>query len=425
LFDALLVGRPRLIAILAATMLSAAAGVAACGVGADGADAGRGGAAGGSGRPLTIGISLSRTGAFSDPGKAAQRGYEVWAAVVNRRGGILGRKVRLKIVDDASQPNQVTTNYQNLITRDHVDLVFGPFSSMLTIPASRVAARYRYAFLEPAGGGPKVFEQHLDNLFFVQPAPGVKQGEVFAKYILSLPPDRRPKTAAYPSLDDPFAAPVTDLVRRQFERAGIKTVYRQTYPAQPTDLTPVASAVAQAHPDVVVAGTQPEDGYEITKAMIQLRYAPKWLFLSNGANSPADYPQRVGARHVNGIFSAGDWFADSSVPGSAEFVRAYLARYGGTRHDIDMTSAEAYSCGQLIQQVAERTGKVDNATVIRALRAGSWPTLVGDLSWDEDGAPRGSFQLAQWIGGRLTPVYPAAKALRPPVEPKLAWGRGG
>jgi branched-chain amino acid transport system substrate-binding protein len=113
------------------------------------------------------------------------------------------------------------------------------------------------------------------------------------------------------------------------------------------------------------------------------------------------------------------------VPGSAEFVREYVARYGGTRHDIDMTSAEAYSCGQLIQQVAERTHKMDNATIIKALRAGSWPTLVGDLSWNEDGAPQGSFQLAQWIDGRLTPVYPAAKALQAPVEPKLAWGRGG
>jgi branched-chain amino acid transport system substrate-binding protein len=349
----------------------------------------------------------------------------LWAAVVNRHGGLLGHKVRLKIVDDASQPNQVTTNYQNLITRDHVDLVFGPFSSMLTIPASRVAARYGYAFVESAGGGPKVFEQHLKNLFFVQPAPGVKQGEIFAKYILSLPPERRPKTAAYPALDDPFAAPVTDLVRRRFERAGIKTVYRQTYPAQLTDLTPVASAVAQAHPDVVVAGTQPEDGYAITNAMIQLRYAPKWLFLSNGANSPADYPQRVGRGHVNGIFSAGDWFADSAARGSAEFVRAYTARYGGGRDDIDMTSAEAYSCGQLIQQVAERTGKVDNATIIRALRGGTWPTLVGDLSWDGDGAPQGSFLLAQWIDGRLTPVYPPGKALRAPVDPRLGWGRGG
>ncbi|HEU5158720.1 MAG TPA: amino acid ABC transporter substrate-binding protein [Streptosporangiaceae bacterium] len=400
------------------------AGVAGCGLGAggDGAAPGSAGAKGTT-KPLTIGISLSQTGAFSDPGKAAKRGYELWAAVVNRRGGVLGRQVRLKIVDDASQPNQVTTNYQNLITRDDVDLVFGPFSSLLTIPASQVAARHHYAFLEPAGGGPKVFEQHLNNLFFVQPAPVVKQGEIFADYILSLPPSRRPKSAAYPSLDDPFAAPVADHVRRLFEHAGIKTVYRGTYPAQLTDLTPVASAIAQSKPDVVVGGTQPEDGYQLTRAMIQLRYAPKWLFLSNGANAPADYPQRVGRGHVNGIFSAGDWFAGSAARGSDEFVRAYKARYGGGPHEIDMTSAEAYACGQLVEQVAARTGAVDNATIVRALRSDSWPTLVGNLSWDADGAPRGSYLLAQWIDGRLTPVYPPAKALHRPVDPKLAWSR--
>src|SRR5258707_797999 len=80
-----------------------------------------------SSKPLTIGISLSMSGDFADPGKAARRGYELWASSVNKRGGVLGRKVQLKIVDDTSQPNQVLTNYQTLITKDRVDLVFGPF----------------------------------------------------------------------------------------------------------------------------------------------------------------------------------------------------------------------------------------------------------------------------------------------------------
>ncbi len=107
--------------------------------------------------PIKVGISLSLTGDFADPGKAAQRGYQLWAAEVNKAGGILGRQVEIKIVDDASSPDQVVTNYQNLITQDKVDIVFGPFSSLLTIPAARVAKRYGYSFIEPAGGGPKVF----------------------------------------------------------------------------------------------------------------------------------------------------------------------------------------------------------------------------------------------------------------------------
>src|SRR3989442_4066472 len=142
--------------------------------------------ASGSSGPIKIGISLSSSGDFSDPGKAVKRGYELWASYVNAHGGILGRKVQLKIVDDASSPDQAVTNYRNLITRDHVDLVFGPCSSLLTGPSATVANRYGYAFLEPAGGGPKVFALHLHNLFFVQPAPVIKCGDPFVSGRLSL-----------------------------------------------------------------------------------------------------------------------------------------------------------------------------------------------------------------------------------------------
>src|SRR5437588_4195484 len=121
---------------------------------------------GNSSAQLIIGASLSLTGDFSDSGKATELGYQLWQNVVNASGGILGRKVTIKIVDDASDPTQVVTNYQNLINSDHVDLAFGPFSTLLTIPASRVAKRYGYAFLAPAGGGPDAFAQNLNNFFF-------------------------------------------------------------------------------------------------------------------------------------------------------------------------------------------------------------------------------------------------------------------
>ncbi len=164
--------------------------------------------------PIVIGISLSLSGDFSDPGNAAKRGYELWAETVNAKGGILGRQVELKIVDDASSPDQVVTNYQNLISKDKVDLVFGPFSTLLSVPAATVANRYHYAFVEPAGGGPAMFEAKLPNVFFVQPAPIVACGQPFVDFIASLPASQRPKTAAYVSLDDPFASPIADAMQQ-------------------------------------------------------------------------------------------------------------------------------------------------------------------------------------------------------------------
>lgn len=375
-----------------------------------------------SAKPLVIGASVSLTGDFADPGKAVKAGYELWADMVNAKGGILGRKVEMKIVDDTSSPTQVVTNYQNLINQDKVDLVFGPFSSLLTVPASQVAKRYGYSFLEPAGGGPAVFDQKLDNLFFVQPAPVVSSGSVFADWILSLPAADRPKTAAYAELDDPFAAPIAESIRARFEAAGITTVYKEVYPAETQDFSPIMSKVAASNADVLVSGTQSEDAYAQVKSLIQLKFNPKFMFMSNGANSPVEFPSKVGAANTTGVMSAGDWFPGSTAPGSADFTAAYIKANGGTVDTIDNSTAEAYACGQLLEAIAAKTGKIDNATIISTLHSGTWPTLLGDLKWDAVGQPQGSFHLVQWQGGSLVPVYPAAIAKASPVFPKPGWG---
>src|SRR6476660_2894812 len=184
--------------VVTVTVVVMAVIAAACGGGSSSSSGG----SSASGKPLVIGISLSQSGDFSDPGHAAMLGYQLSGDSVNKRGGVLGRKVVLKIVDDASDPNQAVTNYQTLITKDKVALVFGPFSTLLTAPSARVASRYEYSFLEPAGGGQLVFDQKLHNVFFVQPAPTVTCGDPFVDYLSTLPASQRPKTAAYPTLDD-------------------------------------------------------------------------------------------------------------------------------------------------------------------------------------------------------------------------------
>jgi branched-chain amino acid transport system substrate-binding protein len=373
--------------------------------------------------PLKIGISLSLSGDFSDPGKFAQQGYKLWEKTVNAKGGVLGRKVKLIIQDDASSPTQAATNYQNFITKNKVDLVFGPFSTLLTAPSAAVAHRYGYAFIEPAGGGPAVFDQKLDNVFFTQPAPIVESGDVFANWILSLPKSQRPKTAAYPALDDPFSSPIADRIRGTLEKAGVKTVYKAIYPSETADMTPIVAKIAAAKPDAVIAGTQAGDGYSLVKAMVQAKLNPKFLFLSNGPNSPGEFPSKVGAKNVNGIFSSSDWFPQAKTPGNPAFVKAFLKEYGGSADSIDPGSAEAYAVGQVVEAVAKRIHSIDNKKVIAALHKGTWPTVEGVLRWNAIGEPQGNFLLVEWIGEKLYPVLPKGSAVKPPFFPKPAWGK--
>src|SRR6266851_3226910 len=212
------------------------------------------GSSNGSRPPLVIGVSMSLSGDFATLADPALKGYQLWAATVNTQGGLLGHKVVLKIVDDASNPTQVVTNYENLITADHVNLAFGPFSSLLTIPAATIAKRFGYAFIEPSGGAPQVFALHYHNLFLAQPAPIISAGDAFANYILSLPKSQRPRTAAYPSADDPFTMAIVDVIRQRLEAAGIKSVYSQTYAAETVDLSPVVTRLVAQKPDLLVSG---------------------------------------------------------------------------------------------------------------------------------------------------------------------------
>jgi branched-chain amino acid transport system substrate-binding protein len=369
---------------------------------------------------VVIGVSLSLSGDFSDEGKAAMRGYKLWQSEVNAHGGLLGRKVQLKIVDDTSSPNQAVSNYQNLINRDKVDLVLGPFSTLLTAPAATIAHRYGYAFVEPAGGGPAVFQAKLDNVFFAQPAPAIKNADVVAHYILSLPPSQRPRTAAYPMLDDPFAGPPVQRLMGQLSAHGIRTVYQKTYPAELSDWTPIVEKMVAAKPDLIAAGTQNVDGYAFARGIKQLGYNPKFLYIENGANDPLEFPSKVGAGSTTGILSTASWYPKEKSFGNQQFVAAYTKAYGGTGDQIDSTSPEAYSCGQILQEVVAKIHSLDNGKIIQALHQGTWQTVQGPINWDRYGEPKGTETLVQWIGGKLVPVYPPNVAEHKPVA-KPAW----
>lgn len=371
---------------------------------------------------VVVGISLSLSGDFSDEGKAAMRGYKLWQAHQNAHGGLLGRKINLKIVDDTSSPNQAVSNYENLITKDKVDFVLGPFSTLLTAPSATVAHRYGYAFIEPAGGGPAVFQAKLDNVFFVQPALVIRNADVLANYILSLPKSKRPKTAAYPMLDDPFAAPPIQRLQKILQKHGIKTVYSKIYPAETTDYSPIIQAVVNAKPDLIAAGTQNVDGYAMAKGLIQLNYNPKFLYLENGPNSPVEFPSKIGRKNTAGIFSSGDWFPQANFKGNEQFIKEYVTRYGGAKNgqDIDTTTAEAYSCGQILTEAVQKTHSFSNAKIIAALHKGTWHGVNGNFHWNQYGSPNGNSILVQWVKGKLVPVFPATVAVHKPIA-KPRW----
>ena len=374
--------------------------------------------------PIKIGISLSFSGDFSADGQAFQQGYQLWANDVNKAGGLLGRQVQLDIVNDNSSPDQVQTNYQTLITVHKDDLVFGPFSTLLTKPASVVASRYGYAFVEGAGGGPSVFTRGLHNIFDVS-LPVANNLVAFAHYIQTLPSSQRPTSVAYATEDDPFTQPQVDTARTLFEQEGIKTASYQVYPAETTDYNPIADKIIASGAQVVVVGTLLPDVSAFIQRFKQQHYNPQALIATAGPDQGDQFTKAIGGvASAEGIMVPnGGWFAEAKTPGNAQMVQEYIAKYGGTADSISSDVAEAYSVGQVVQQAATKINSIDNTKLIAELHSSdTYQTVQGPVKFDDTGQNiAATAYLFQWQKGSLIPVYPANVASAEPVYPKANW----
>ena len=380
-------------------------GTAGCGSDDEAGSAGGGGGQGGP--PIKIGASLPLTGEFSEPGKAAQQGYQVWEAMTNEGDGLLGRKVEFIFRDDASDQNTVVADYTSLISRDKVDLLAGTFSSLLNIPASTVAERNRMLYVEPAGGAPEIFDRGYKHLFFAQQATADKQGDVWAEWVLSLPEDQRPKTAAYPTLDDPFAVPVLEGIREKFEAAGIETVQQSTYPADTSNFDSIANAVKARNPDVVIHGATFADGVGFIRALRRVNFKPKMFFETSAPSFGDQFIKGVGKQSTEGIFYAVSHTPEAETPGNEEFVAKYKEMFGGT--EVPEDAADAFAAAQVIEAAVEAVGSVERQEQTKLadwLRDNQVETILGPLSWDEAGRPEGEFLIGQWQDGKPEIVLP-------------------
>lgn len=368
--------------------------------------------------PIQIGASLPLTGDFSEPGTAAKLGYELWVDEVNKAGGLLGRQVKFVLYDNASDPDTAVADYERLITEDKVDLVVGPFSSRLVIPTSEVAAKYGYAFPEPAGGAPHVFDRGLTNIFFAQPAPGADQAIPFAKYILGLPASDRPKTFAVVSADDPFNLGVVEAAEKLLTDGGLTSVLKEVYPPDTKDFSSIAAKVADLNPDLILGGTIFEDSVAQIKAYQEAGYQPRGAFLTTGPSLPKEFREALG-NATEGVFSSISWYEESTTETNPEFVAAYHAKYGSD--PIAEDSANAYTVGQILQQAVENTQGVDNAKLITEMHAATFKTVVGPLKFDALGKPQGSFMVLQWQGDTYKIIAPDFAKQAEPVWPKPNW----
>ena len=415
-----------------AAMTTASAAVAACGLSS--APPTNSLLAGPTGRPIIVGVSLPLSGsASSDPfsadGQACKIGYELWASDVNSHGGLLGRPVRLKILDDKGSEQLTQANYQTLIKTDHVDLVLAPFSSLLTIDAAKVTSKYDYALAAGSAAAPAVYGLGLRSLFSTN-VPASKQMVPVANYVARLPVGERPATAAYPMIDDPFADPPVQTAKGILSRNGIRTVYMHApYSATSSaaKLAQDAKAVARSGAQMVVLGSVDVPTVQaFVKEFIAQKYNPKIFIAAAGPDQGQAFLNAVGTGNADGIMVPNGWFGAYPNALSHLMVQDYIAKYGGTASDINADVAESYSAGEVIAAGVTGVHSLNQRAIIGWLHQNTVQTVVGAVKFGNSGenlyAPVSSF-IFQWqSGGRFVQVLPKGDLGVKPILPvKPSW----
>jgi branched-chain amino acid transport system substrate-binding protein len=91
-----------------------------------------------------VGSTLSLTGAFGATGAIHKVAGETFVRWINANGGLLGRPVQWRLLDDESDPAKVSALYERLISQDKVDLIMGRYATPNIVAAQAVAERHGY-----------------------------------------------------------------------------------------------------------------------------------------------------------------------------------------------------------------------------------------------------------------------------------------
>ncbi len=397
--------------------------------------------------PIIIGVSLPLTKGkdfdFSSDGLLMKQGYMLWANTINSNGGLLGRPVQLNIIDDKSDPVKVADDYTQLI-KEKVDLLFGPFSTLLTKKAENAKGISAYPFVEGAGGAPSVFNPGWPNLFAVSVAVA-NNLDTFVDYTLSQAPNERPKTAAYLSSDDPFTYPQINRAQGLLTQANIRTVYptpanfKQYYTMPQFQYGPQfqnapqyeygegdnnfaaeaaanAEAIVRAKPDVVVLGTLLPDIQAEIAVFKKDHFHPTAIIATAGPDLGQAFINGIGGmKYTEGMFVPNGWYPQANNYQNAAMVQAYTAQYNVPANLVNSDVAEAYAVGQVTQQAVEKVGSLNKAALLAEMRADTFNTVQGSVKFASDGHNElGLSYLFQWQNGNLIPVYPLSIASENP-----------
>jgi len=370
--------------------------------------------------PIKIGGSLPLTGIYSEAAKWIKAGYDHWAEEINRRGGLLGRPVKLIIYDDESNTDKAVTYYERAITVDRVDLVFGGFPSISNVAVMPLVEKYGKVFVG-MGASMKSFEQGFTYSFGSPPLMAEWVYLVFAGYLDDLIPKADwPKTIALLTMNNVFGLGVVGNVVKAMEDRRIKVVVNDTYNLPLSDATPLVSKAKGRGAEILAFTSFFDDAVMIMGAAKAMRYNPKIIFTPVASRVPA-WMKELG-EDGNHVLGTTCWAPGLPYPGNQEIIEGAKTKLG-LPQPPDFFGL-GYCWMHTLEQGVQGAGTLDNKKIRDYLRSRPFDLPYGrGIKFDSRGLPQPFFFSVQTRGGRNEIIWPKDVATASLVYPRPAWSK--
>ena len=339
---------------------------------------------------ILVGTSVALTGKYARTGQEQLNGFNLWVEQVNKRGGILGKQVKLVYYDDESKPETGAKLYEKLISDDKVNVTIGPYSSGVTMAASTVAEKHGMPMVSSGASSSEIWARGYKNIFgLYTPA------NTYMDQILEYAKKRGLKKVALIYENTAFPRDVAAGVKTKSKALGLKVVFEEEYGKASTDFSSMILKIKTKKPDVVIGGSYLPDSTAFMRQAKENQLYAKIFAFAVGPGLP-DFGTNLGL-DANGVMGNSQWEPSLKHPGVKEFVDAYKAKFG---HEPGYHAGGGYGAGQVLEAAIKMAGSVDRDKVRAALFKLDTTTAFGRYKVDSTGMQIGKPGYAiQWIDG--------------------------
>ncbi len=299
---------------------------------------------------ITIGVSVPLTGPGSGLGIPMSNGVKMWPATV------AGEKLKVVILDDATDPTKGVQNARRFISEDKADLILGSGVTPVAIAMADVAAESKTVqlALSPIGLPPG-----KDAWTFRMP----QSNGVMAIAMVNHMQKSGVKTAGFLGYTDAYGEQWLEAVRPLLDKAGIKLLAVERFARADTSVTAQALKLNAANPDAMIIVASGSGAAMPQLGLVERGY--KGTFYQTHAAATRDL-MRVGGKAVEGTFvTAGPVVVAEQLPDGhpskalgVRFNAEYEKIHGaGLRNQFAAHSYDAFLMLEKVVPVALRKGR--------------------------------------------------------------------